>query len=55
MLANQEELICMRINALNAVSSGLTWEEESRQLVQIYQDICVTLSQGKNRMRKNNL
>ena len=53
MLANQEELTCMRANALNAVKSGLTWEEESRHLVHLYQDICV--HHRKERQDKKNI
>jgi glycosyltransferase involved in cell wall biosynthesis len=41
MLADQEALIHMRTNALNAVKRDLTWEDESRQLVHLYQSIYV--------------
>lgn len=41
MLANPNELTCMHTNTLAAVKCGLTWEDESRQLVQLYQSICV--------------
>lgn len=41
MLANQEELAAMRMHEFKAVRDGLTWEDESGQLVQLYQRICV--------------
>ena len=53
MLANQEELTYMRANALNAVRSGLTWENESRHLVHLYQDIYV--HHRKERQDKKNV
>jgi glycosyltransferase involved in cell wall biosynthesis len=53
MLANQEELTCIRANALNAVRSGLTWEDESRHLVHLYQDIYV--HRLKERQDKENI
>ncbi|GCE24577.1 glycosyl transferase [Dictyobacter alpinus] len=39
MLRDQEMLDRMRINALNAISQGLYWEEESKRLIGLYHDL----------------
>ncbi|GCF10417.1 glycosyl transferase [Dictyobacter arantiisoli] len=39
MLADQDELLRMQANTRTALKSGLTWEEESQKLVQIYHKV----------------
>src|SRR5579885_1309769 len=46
MLKDDNELTCMKHNALDAVKQELLWEKESQQLIDLYRNICKRWNAG---------